>query len=74
MTAPAACCDMCHTCYPHHEMSVVDLPDGGKAWVCHGVERAIFSEPSGERHAGRRRTPGMRMHGRLVGAGNYSKH
>ena len=40
----AACCDACHTTYPHHEMSLVDLPDGGKAWVCENIELAIFPE------------------------------
>ena len=40
----AACCDACHTYYPHREMSLLDLPDGGKAWVCHNIERAICPE------------------------------
>jgi len=40
----AACCDSCHTYYPHRRMSLVDLPGGGKAWVCHEIERAIYPE------------------------------
>ena len=26
------CCDTCHAFYPHYEMSLIDLPDGAKAW------------------------------------------
>ena len=52
------CCDKCHTYYPHRQMSLVNLPDGGKAWVCHEIERAIFPSHSDERHALRRRTLG----------------
>jgi hypothetical protein len=43
----AACCDTCHTYYPHRRMSLVDLPDGGKAWVCHEIERAISRAAQG---------------------------
>jgi hypothetical protein len=46
----ASCCDKCHTYYPHRQMSLVDLPDGGKAWVCHEIERAIFPERHKESH------------------------
>ncbi len=38
------CCDTCHTFYPHYEMSVIDLPDGAKAWVCDQVRWAIYPE------------------------------
>jgi len=38
------CCDTCHNFYPHYEMSVIDLPDGGKAWVCDTVKWAIYPE------------------------------
>jgi hypothetical protein len=24
------CCETCHNFYPHYEMSVIDLPNGGK--------------------------------------------
>ena len=40
----AACCDTCHTAYPHYDMNLIDLPDGGKAWVCHDIEWAIYPE------------------------------
>jgi len=40
----AACCDPCHTSCPHTDMSVIDLPDGAKAWVCCAVEYAIYPE------------------------------
>jgi hypothetical protein len=39
-----ACCDTCHTTFPQYEMTPVDLPDGGKAWVCENIELAIFPE------------------------------
>jgi|ERR1019366_7535828 hypothetical protein len=38
------CCDTCHTSYPHYEMSLIDLPDGAKAWVCDPVKWAIYPE------------------------------
>lgn len=38
------CCDCCHGSYAHYEMSLIDLPDGGKAWVCDHVLWAIFPE------------------------------
>jgi len=34
------CCETCHNFYPHYEMSLVDLPDGAKAWVCDTVKWA----------------------------------
>jgi hypothetical protein len=40
----AACCDPCHTSSPHTDMSLIDLPDGTKAWVCCAVEFAIYPE------------------------------
>ena len=56
----AACCHACHTLYPHHTMSLVELPDGGIAWVCHHVEEAIHvwrcARPRPRCHAPRRRT------------------
>jgi hypothetical protein len=38
------CCDTCHTFYPHYEMSLIDLRDGAKAWVCDPVKWAIYPE------------------------------
>ena len=56
----AACCHACHTLYPHHTMSLVELSDGGMAWVCHHVEEAIRAvrrvRPRQRRHAPSRRT------------------
>ena len=40
----AGCCDPCHTSCPHTDMSLIDLPDGTKAWVCCAVEYAIYPE------------------------------
>ena len=37
------CCEMCHE-YPHYLMSLIDLPDGGKAWVGDSVKWALYSE------------------------------
>jgi hypothetical protein len=38
------CCETCHNFYPHYEMSLIDLPYGGKAWVCDAVKQAIYPE------------------------------
>jgi hypothetical protein len=38
------CCDTCHNFYRHDEMSVIDLPDGGKGRVCDPVKWAIYPE------------------------------
>ena len=38
------CCEICHEFYPHNEMSVSDLRDGSKAWVCDPVKGAIYSK------------------------------
>jgi hypothetical protein len=38
------CCPTCHHFYPHYEISVIDLPNGGRAWVCDTVKWAIYSE------------------------------
>jgi hypothetical protein len=35
-------CDTCHNFYAHDEMSVIDLPDGGKGRVCDPVKWAII--------------------------------
>ncbi len=40
----AECCDTCHHFYSEYEMEFIDLPDGGKAWVCDQVEWAIYPE------------------------------
>lgn len=38
------CCETCHEFYPHYDMSFIDLPDGGKAWVCDSVKWALSPE------------------------------
>lgn len=38
------CCETCHTLYPHYEMYLDDLPDGGKAWICCSVRSALRGE------------------------------
>jgi hypothetical protein len=40
----AECCDTCHHFYSESEMKFIDLPDGGKGWVCDQVEWAIYPE------------------------------
>jgi hypothetical protein len=57
----AACCDDCHTAYPHYDMKLIDLPDGGKAWVCHRMEWAIFPERYAEHLAWLRDSPEGKM-------------
>ena len=39
----AQCCQICHD-NPHYELSVIVLPEGGKAWVCDAVKHAIYPE------------------------------
>jgi hypothetical protein len=38
------CCDRCHTLYPQYEMSLIDLPDGSKEWVCCAIKRVIHPQ------------------------------
>ncbi len=38
------CCDICHGHYAHYELSLIELPDGGKAWVCHAVKQTLYPE------------------------------
>jgi hypothetical protein len=39
-----ACCETCHTSYPHFEMSLIDLETGGNAWICCALDRALNPE------------------------------
>lgn len=43
------CCYSCHAYRPHSKMSLIDLPDGGIAWVCCALDRAIYPERYAER-------------------------
>lgn len=54
----AACCNVCHTLFPHSSMSLAELPDGGKAWVCHDIERAIFKGTPPDTGGARSRSAG----------------
>jgi hypothetical protein len=56
----AACCDTCHTFYPHHRMRLIVLPDGGRAWVCHDIEWAIFPERYAQYQERLRSSPELR--------------
>jgi hypothetical protein len=38
------CCDTCHGFLPETEMYLVDLPEGGKAWICCPVHSELFPE------------------------------
>ncbi|HYG99024.1 MAG TPA: hypothetical protein VD837_07820 [Terriglobales bacterium] len=40
----ATCCEVCHYSYPVSDMCLINLPDGGTAWVCEQVEWAIYPE------------------------------
>ncbi len=53
------CCPLCHTYVRLDKMELIDLPDGGKAWVCHAIQWAIFPERSqaGAETAGEPETP-----------------
>jgi len=64
------CCDVCHT-NPLHGMTLLDLPDGGKAWICCAVEAAsspvphtIFHERKQDSSEGKMRTCKYRNGGR----------
>jgi len=37
-------CEICNECYPHYAMSLIDLSDGAKAWVCHPIRWAIHPD------------------------------
>jgi hypothetical protein len=37
------CCEICHE-NPHYELSLIELPDGGKAWLCDAVKQALHPE------------------------------
>jgi hypothetical protein len=51
------CCETCHTFYQQHEMNLIDLPDGAKAWVCDHVMWAIYPERYQELQEWKRNSP-----------------
>jgi hypothetical protein len=38
------CCPICHVDYPHFDMCLVDIGDGGQAWICCAMRGALFPE------------------------------
>lgn len=36
-----ACCDSCHTGYPHFELELTELESGGRAWICCALNRVL---------------------------------
>jgi hypothetical protein len=55
------CCDACHGDYAHYEMSLIDLPDGGKAWVCDPVRWAIYPEQKQQLKEWQRNSPAGKL-------------
>ena len=55
------CCEICHECYPHYEMSLIDLPDGAKAWVCDPIRWAIYPEQYREIQERKRNAPESKL-------------
>ena len=51
------CCRTCHEFYPHYDMSLIDLPDGGKAWVCDSIKWALYPEKYRELQERSRNSP-----------------
>jgi hypothetical protein len=36
-----ACCESCHTGHPQHELDLINLESGGRAWICCALDRAL---------------------------------
>lgn len=36
-----ACCNSCHTGYPHYELALIELESGGRAWICCALDRTL---------------------------------
>jgi len=53
----AECDETCHKEYPHYDMSLIDLPDGSKAWVCNPIRWAIYPEQYRELQEWSRNSP-----------------
>jgi len=54
------CCDSCHT-DPVRGMTLLDLPYGGKAWICCALEAASSPEPYGIFHEPNPNSPAAKM-------------
>jgi hypothetical protein len=63
----AGCCDPCHTYRPHYSMSMIELPDGSKAWVCCAMKRAIFPERYAKYQEWLRNSPEGKMRREIFG-------
>ena len=61
------CCDTCHNFYRHDEMSVIDLPDGGKGRVCDPVKWAIYPEGYQELEERSRNSPEGKLLRQILG-------
>jgi hypothetical protein len=46
---------------PHSEMSLIDLPDGSKAWVCDAIKWALYPERYAELQEWLRNSPEGRL-------------
>ena len=53
--------------YPHYDMSLIDLPDGGKAWVCDNIKWAIYPERYAELQESRRNYPAGKLLSEILG-------
>jgi hypothetical protein len=54
------CCDVCHT-DPLHGMTLLDFPDGSKAWLCCAVEAASSPVPYPVFHERKQDSPEGKM-------------
>ena len=61
------CCETCPNFYPHYEMSVIDLPDGSKAWVCDAVKWAIYPEEHRELQEWSQNSPEAKLLRQILG-------
>lgn len=61
------CCETCHAFYPHYEMSLIDLPDGAKAWVYDPVRWAIYPEQYQKLQEWKRNSPEGNLLTRIFG-------
>jgi len=43
------CCEICHECYPHYDMNLLELPSGETAWVCCSVKHALAEQSATHR-------------------------
>jgi len=61
------CCDSCHGTYEMYEMEAVPLDDGGYAWVCCALDRAIRPEWHAERDRRLAKTAAGKLVKRMFG-------